>query len=65
MTLVLSQKEIGEALIKYLAERGVTVTISQMSIGAERVLKGASNWVTEYQVTVKDVDLPHKEGPYR
>lgn len=66
MTLTLDSSEIGEALVKYLADRGVLITISQITMTSERVAKGGvGNYKTVFTATIKDVDLPPKQGPYR
>lgn len=58
VTLTLVQYEIGEAIVEYLAKRGVTVTSDQLSITYNRE-------ADKFLVYVNNVELPPKEGPYR
>lgn len=63
--MLLDDRDIGEAVVEYLARRGISVGIEQLSIGATQgpTKSGEVNW--KFTVTVKDVQLPPKEGPYR
>lgn len=60
MKMVLEQNDIGTAVIEYLAKRGITVTMDQLFISREN-----DAGTMRYFVSVTNVTVPPKEGPYR
>jgi hypothetical protein len=67
MKVILSNNELDQAIIEYLAKRGIDTKSDQIVISAHSlsmsVRQGMAGW--SFEATVSDIELPPKEGPYR
>lgn len=61
MKVILNQKEMGEAVILYLKERGVSTDLGKIYFHRETPNVGPNIYTAE----IVEVEMPPKDGPYR
>jgi hypothetical protein len=61
MKVTMNQTDIGQAIIEYLAKRGIDTDLNKIYLYHNQ----ANNGGHLYYAEIKEVVLPPKEGPYR